>query len=55
VYAAWRAWKAGHTHADPVKVRQKPFVPETGKEFPELAASELAWVWLASQLQHYTT
>lgn len=38
-----------------MKVCQKLVVPEMGKDFPELAASELAWVRLVGQLQHYTT
>lgn len=54
-HAAWRVWKAGQTCADPMKMCQKPVVPEMGKEFPELAASERAWVRLASPLQHYGT
>ena len=43
-HAARRVWEAGHTCADPMKVCQKLVVPEMGKEFPELAASELSWV-----------
>lgn len=53
--AVWRVWKADHPCADPMNLCQNLVVPEMGKEFPELAVSERAWLSLANQWQHYTT
>ena len=54
-HAAQKVWKAGRSCAHPMKVCQILLVPEMGKEFPELAASQLAWGQLVGQLQHCTT
>lgn len=53
--AGQRVWKSGPTSADPMNLCQKLFVPGMGKELPDLAVRESAWLSLANQWRHHTT